>query len=228
MLIHRNWLFVNRLDFLQISVAGIPGHDVRAATSTALATAIDELQKHGIPAGHIVRSRVWGRDGETRVAASDVRRLALSAEKRGASSSFYDAERLPADTNVLVEIIGMRIEPTSQKVVQDYEKPVAAPRFVRLGRTVFLSGVTDTAEGIGAQVERIRQKIEGSLQIAGCRWADVMSASAYVAKHTDCSAAQKALETHLPRLNCPVSMTTVQGLSAPEKLIEIEVSAVLG
>ena len=228
MLIHRNWLRVNGLDLLQISVAGMPGHDVRAATSTALATAADELQKHGIPPHHIVRSRVWGRDAEARVAASDIRRLALSADKRGASSSFYDAERLPADTNVLVELTGLRAEPTSQKVVRDYEQPVAAPRFVQLERAVFLSGVTDIAEGINAQIECIRQKIQESLQIAGCSWADTISASAYVAKHTECSAAQKALESHFPRLNCPVSMTTVQGLSAPEKLIEIEVSAAIG
>jgi enamine deaminase RidA (YjgF/YER057c/UK114 family) len=228
MLIHRNWLLLNGLDCLQISVAGMPGHDVRAVTSTALAAAIAELQKHGIPARHIVRSRVWGRDTESRVAASDVRRLALSAETRGASSSFYDAERLPADTNVLVEITGMRTEPASQKVIRDYEQPVAAPMFVQLGRAVFLSGVTDTAEGMNAQVERIGQKIERSLKIAGCRWADIMSAAAYVAKHADFPAAQKALESRLPRLICPISMTTVQGLSAPEKLIEIEVSAALG
>ena len=98
----------------------------------------------------------------------------------------------------------------------------APPRFVRHGDLVFLSGNTDISPGFDAQVETIVANIATSLSMAGTQWPKITRVETFVHRSIADARTYASLSAQFP---CPILMTGVEGYSAPEKLVEIEVTA---
>ena len=200
--------------------------DVAQETERSLAAALDAIAAAGFRPEHIVRSRLFTTDRESRQQASDVRRARLGGGLRGASSSFWDPARLGADTRVRIELTAMAPQNAGQKEIVEYEPAIAPPKFVRLGGLVFLSGITDVTPGLAAQIPAIRASVDASLAAARTSLGAARLLSVYLAREEDPRAALAMIAAHFPQAQCPVTLTQVGGYSAPEKRIEIEITAV--
>ncbi|MFN4282516.1 MAG: Rid family hydrolase [Alphaproteobacteria bacterium] len=223
----RLWRECAGRELFQVSVAGARGGELAAQSRAAIEKALEEIGKAGFAAGHIVRSRLWARDAAARTAASDVRRALLAGEARGASASFFDAERMAAESDMAIDILALRAPAAVRKIVVEYDPPITPPLFVVLDGMVFLSGNTDISPAFADQVARIAGKIERALAKAGAALPQVVALSAFVAKSVDPAAARAAIAERLPGLACPIEIASVIGFSASEKLIEIETTATL-
>jgi enamine deaminase RidA (YjgF/YER057c/UK114 family) len=225
-MIERIWHFLGNRSLLQVIAGGTPGSDIQAQSTTAISRAFSEIEKAGFKTDHIVRSRIWGRDAATRRIASDVRRLECTGLKRGATASFFDAERLGDGVDMLIDIFALSVKTNdARKVSQEYATPVAAPLFIGLEGMVFLSGNTDTSPKLEDQLVKIRDKIKIALQSSSAQWRQVSLVSAFLSKTMNTLEAQRAIAATFPELSCPVTITSVDGFSSPGKLIEIEVTA---
>ena len=216
-------------ELLHVAVVGTPGQPVDAQARDAIALGVAEIGRAGVPAGHIVRSRLWAHDAEARQIASNARLEVLAGRCRGASSSFIDAERLPEGAAMMIELYALRsTSPPDAKRVAEYDPPIAPPMYVMLDGLLVLSGDTDRSHGIAAQMASIRGKLDATLAKGGGRWDQVVSMSVFLAKRLEAGAGRAALRANFPELGCPLTITTVESYSHPEKLAEIEVTADLG
>ena len=228
-MIHRTSIVSSKRELLHVAVAGTAGQATEAQSRDAIARAVAEVELAGIPAGHIVRSRLWGRDAEARQIASNVRLEILGGLRRGASSSFVDGERLPAGIAMMIELYALRSgTPADAKKIVEYAPPIAPPMLVVLDGLLVLSGDTDRSDGIEAQMASIRGKLDASLAAGGGRWDQVVSMSVFMAKRLAPGFGRAALSASFPGIGCPVTISTVDGYSHPETLVEIEVTADLG
>lgn len=182
--------------------------------------ALNEVERSGIAAPQIVRSRIWARDAGLRRLASDARLLALNGARRAASASLIAPERLADGADVIIDLIAMSGE--GKKLVREYAPRIAPPMFVALDGLVFLSGNTDVSATFADQLNRICLNIATALASAGTQLEKITHVDAYIATRLDWTQARHAIGARFP---VPVEITTVEGFSAPEKLIEIEVTA---
>jgi enamine deaminase RidA (YjgF/YER057c/UK114 family) len=172
-----------------------------------------------------VRSRLFARDREARSRASDRRRVLLVGARRASSSSFCDAERLALDARMSIDLVAMRPRDGDAKIVREYEPAIAPPMFVTLDGLVFLSGVTDTTPGLPAQILAIRRSIEASLEAAGARLSAAGLVSVFLAKEEDPGHALRLIDEAFGPMECPLTLSSVEGYSAPQKRVEIEITA---
>jgi enamine deaminase RidA (YjgF/YER057c/UK114 family) len=198
--------------------------DVAHETERCIDAALEGIKAAGLRLEHVVRSRLFTRDAQGRQQASDVRRVRLGGALRGASSSFWDPARLASDARVRIELTAMELTEGAKEVVE-YAPPLAPPKYVRLGGLVFLSGITDTTPGLAAQVPAIRAAVGASLAHAGTDLRAARLMSVFLAREEDPRAALALIGDMFPEARCPVTLTQVGGYSAPEKRIEIEVTA---
>ncbi len=225
MSVSRSWHSAGGRDLLEVSVAAAGQGDAQQQSRAAIERALAEIAAAGLRSEHIVRSRIWARDAAARTAASDVRRALLAGDKRGGSASFFDAERFAADGDVIIDIIALRAPAAARKSIVEYEPPIAPPLFAALDGMVFLSGNTDVSPAFADQIQRIGDKIDRTLAKTGATWPQVVTLSAFLAKSVDPAVARAAISARFPGLACPIGIRTVDGFSAPEKLIEIETTA---
>jgi enamine deaminase RidA (YjgF/YER057c/UK114 family) len=197
---------------------------VAQETERSIDAALDGVRAAGLRPEHIVRSRLFTRDAQSRQQASDVRRVRLGGALRGASSSFWDPARLASDARVRIELTAMDLTHGAKDVVE-YAPPLAPPKFVRLGGLLLLSGITDVTPGLAAQVPAIRAAADASLADAGTDLRAARLMSVFLAREEDPRAALALIAQHFPEARCPVTLTQVGGYSAPEKRIEVEVTA---
>jgi enamine deaminase RidA (YjgF/YER057c/UK114 family) len=225
-LIIRHWTSARGRELFQVTVAGQRSSTTEAETKACIETAFAAIRQAGLPLQHIVRSRIWARDAEARRRASDTRRVELAGTLRGASASFFAAARLPDDATVTMDLVVLRASAAAAgKAIAEYDPPIAPPEFVALDGMVFLSGNTDSGPGFDNQLTRIRNKIDASLRKAGAPWSSVVHVSAFMSETLDQDSARKQIKDRFPELSCPFAVTSVTGFSAPEKLVEIEVTA---
>ena len=132
-MIHTTTHVAGRRELVHVAVAGAPGGSVDLQARDAIARAVAEVEKAGVPAGHIVRSRLWGRDAEARTRASNVRLEVLAGQRRAASSSFIDPQRLPAGSDTMIELWALvsRAAPDA-KVIREYDPPIPPPQLIVL------------------------------------------------------------------------------------------------
>jgi enamine deaminase RidA (YjgF/YER057c/UK114 family) len=96
---------------------------------------------------------------------------------------------------------------------------------VTLDGLVFLSGITDIGPGLAVQVPAIAAAIRASLAAAGTDLSRARRVAVFLALEESPQEALALIGQAMPGLPCPVTLTRVGGYSAPEKRIEIEVTA---
>ena len=220
-----DWTLVDGRELFRVTVAGGRAATVEAETKGCLEAAFAAIRQAGLPLEHIVRSRLWTRDADVRRRASDTRRAELGGRLRGASASLIAPARLPDGASMMIDLVALRAGATTEKTIAEYDPPIAPPQFVTLDGMVFLSGNTSTAPGLGTQLTRIGGQIHASLGKARATWGSVVHVSAFVSETLDQDGARRQIRERFPELACPFEMTSVAGFSAPEKLVEIEVTA---
>jgi enamine deaminase RidA (YjgF/YER057c/UK114 family) len=223
---HVTTFVAGRRELLQVSVAGEPGVPIEAQARRAIERAVAEVEAAGLPAGHIVRSRLWARDSAARAAASDARLAVLAGPRRAASSSFIDPARLPAGVDMAIDLVALSSRAAhGAKVIREYAPPIAPPQLVVLDGLLVLSGDTDRSPGLERQMASIRAKLDATLEAGGGRWEQAISIAVYLSRQLPDGAGRRAFEACFPFTHCTRTFTHVDGYSNPEKLVEIEVTA---
>ena len=219
-MIEKSWTEIAGSRLMHVRVGGAVDPEVSTSANHLIETALAELAVAGFAGDRLVRSRVWARDATLRRIASDARLALLQGSRRAASSSFITPTRLPDGIDAAVDLSAM--EGTGEKIVQEYEPRIAPPRYLKRDGLVFLSGITDTTGEFGAQLETVVGLIGKSLAAAGADWSSILDVKAFVHQSVGWAQAHEAIRAHFP---CAVEMTSVEGYSAPEKRLEIEVTA---
>lgn len=212
-------------EHLLVSVTGEAGGDIAGEARRAMQTALALVEAAGYTHGQVVRSRLFARDADARRIASDLRVEMLKGDLRSASSSYIDPARLPAGANVAVDLVAAHAPSGTPKTAREYEPAIAPPMFVALDGLVYVSGCTDISEGFAAQLKNVRANIARNLTAAGLDWRHVIGVSAHVSRKIDAEMAWRELTALFPDMAGPISLSPVDGYSAPEKLIEIEATA---
>lgn len=185
-----------------------------------------ELRNHGLSLDNTVRSRLWGRDRESRDSGSNERVKALSGKARSASSSYIAPLHFDSPARVAVDLIAMRpASSSSAKRVVEYEPPIVPIRFLVYENFVVLSGVTAVLPTLEEQLANILPRIAGSLNDGGSSWEKVERVSFYLHRSQTIAGLKEVFSRHVKALIPQMEYVVVDGYSAPGKLCEIEVTA---
>jgi enamine deaminase RidA (YjgF/YER057c/UK114 family) len=186
-----------------------------------------ELKALGVSLEHTVRSRLWGRDRQSRDQGSEERTRALSGRARSASSSFIAPERFDSGASVAIDLTAMRPSRACEKILKEYDPPITPLRYLVYDSVVVLSGVTAVLPTLEDQMGNILARIGGSLADAGASWEKVARTSFYLHRSQTIEALnalfRKVVSADIPQME----YAFVDGYSAEGKLIEIETTAKL-
>ena len=213
-------------EFVELSAEAKP-----AATATVEAQRLfgrfnEELKPHGLSLDNAVRSRLWGRDRESRDLGSDERVKILSGKARSASSSYIAPNHFDSDAKIAVDLLAMK--PSSQdmqKRIVEYDPPIVPIRFLVYDSVVVLSGVTTVLPTLAEQLDNILPRISGSLKDGGSSWDRVARISFYLHRS---QTIEKLNELFGNRVKAPLAQREycfVDGYSSAGKLCEVEVTA---
>ena len=212
-------------EFIALSCEG------KAATATLEAREIfrrfeEELRETGLSLEHTVRTKLWGRDRESRNLGSDERVKVLSGKARSASSSYIASDHFDSDGRVALDLLAMRpSRPGLEKILKEYDPPIVPLRYLIYDSVVFLSGVTAVLPALENQLADILPRIAASLNDAGSSWDKVVKISFFLHRSQKVETLrelfQKTVKVEIPQME----YAFVDGYSAPGKLIEIEVTA---
>jgi len=213
-------------DFVELSAEAKPGASAAIEAQGLFHRFDQELQSQGLSLDNTVRSRLWGRDRESRDRGSDERVKILSGKARSASSSYISAAHFDSAAKVAVDLLAMKpSRPDMQKRIVEYDPPIVPIRFLVYESVVVLSGVTTVLPTLEEQLDNILPRITGSLEDGGSSWERVMRVSFYL--HSS-QTIEKLNELFQDRVKAPVAQREycfVDGYSSAGKLCEIEVTA---
>ncbi len=173
-----------------------------------------------------VRSRLWGRDRESRDLGSNERVKALSGKARSASSSYIAPIHFDSNAKVAVDLLAMR--PSSrdaQKHLVEYDPVIVPLRYLVYDSVVILSGVTTVLPTLGEQLDNILPRIGGSLKDAGSAWARVAKISFYLHRSQKIETLRELFRKQVTAEIPQTEYEFVDGYSSEGKLCEIEVTA---
>src|SRR5918992_3381017 len=185
-----------------------------------------ELKGHGLTLDDTVRTRLWGRDRESRDLGSDERVKVLSGKARSASSSYIASDYFDSDAKVAVDLLAMKpSRQDMQKRIVEYDPPIVPIRFLVYDSVVVLSGVTTVLPTLAEQLDNILPRISGSLKDGGSSWDRVARISFYLHRS---QTIEKLNELFGNRVKAPLAQREycfVDGYSSAGKLCEVEVTA---
>jgi enamine deaminase RidA (YjgF/YER057c/UK114 family) len=185
-----------------------------------------ELKAHGLSLGNTVRSRLWGRDRESRDLGSDERVKILSGKARSASSSYIAPGHFDSDAKVAVDLLAMRpTEPSMAKRVVEYDPPIVPIRFLVYDSIVVLSGVTAVLPTLEDQLNNIIPRITASLTDGGSSWDKVARVSFYLHRSQTIENLKALFAGHVTAKIPQMEYVFVDGYSSPGKFCEVEVTA---
>ena len=218
-----NWL---GREFIELS-----GEAKAAADATIEAQEIfqrfdQELRGHGLSLDHTVRSRLWGRDRESRDLGSNERVKALSGKARSASSSYIAPGHFDSAAKVAVDLIALRpSQSNAQKRIIEYDPPIVPIRFLVYDTVVVLSGVTTVLPTLEAQLDNILPRIQGSLADAGSSWDKVARVSFYLHRSQTIENLKGLFQRYVKVSIPQTEFCFVDGYSSEGKFCEVEVTA---
>ena len=211
----------------------LTGEAESAASATEEAQALfqrfdHELRGHGLSLDNTVRTRLWGKDRESRDLGSTERVKILSGKARSASSSFISPTHFDSGARVAIDLWAMRpSRPDLQKVLKEYDPPITPLRYLIYDSVVVLSGVTAVLPTLEEQMADILPRIEGSLKNAGSSWKQAVRISFLLHRSQNFRTLDTIFKKHV---NASIPQTEyfhVDGYSSAGKLIEIEVTATI-
>jgi enamine deaminase RidA (YjgF/YER057c/UK114 family) len=186
----------------------------------------EELRGMGLSLENTARTRLWGKDRESRNLGGSERVKILSGKARSASSSYIAPDHFNSDANVALDLLAMR--PSHQgleKTLKEYDPPITPLRYLIYDSIVFLSGVTAVLPTLGDQLSNILPRISSSLTDSGSSWEKAVMVSFYLHRSQKLETLKelfkKSVKPEIPQME----FAFVDGYSAEGKLIEIEVTA---
>jgi len=211
-------------EFVSLSSEG------KAATATQEANEIfrrfdQELRETGLSLDHTVRTRLWGKDRESRNLGSDERVKVLSGKTRSASSSYIAPDHFDSNALVALDLLAMRpSRPGLDKILKEYDPPIVPLRYLIYDSVVFLSGVTAVLPTLKDQLADILPRITGSLTDAGSSWNKVAKVSFFLHRSQRLEILKELFKKSVKAEISQMEYAFVDGYSAAGKLIEIEVT----
>ena len=185
-----------------------------------------ELKAHGLSLDNTVRSRLWGRDRQSRDLGSTERVKILSGKARSASSSYIAPGHFDSSAKVALDLLAMRPSQTSAaKRIVEYEPAIAPIRFLVYDSVVVLSGVTTVLPTLAEQFDNIFPRIAGSLKDAGSSWEKAARVSFYLHRSQTLENLKTLFARHVTARIPQLEYCFVDGYSSEGKFCEVEVTA---
>ena len=185
-----------------------------------------ELKAHGFSLDNTVRSRLWGRDRQSRDLGSTERVKILSGKARSASSSYIAPGHFDSSAKVALDLLAMRPSQTSAaKRIVEYEPAIAPIRFLVYDSVVVLSGVTTVLPTLAEQFDNIFPRIAGSLKDAGSSWEKAARVSFYLHRSQTLENLKTLFARHVTARVPQLEYCFVDGYSSEGKFCEVEVTA---
>ncbi len=213
-------------EFVELSAEAKPAATASIEAQELFRRFDEELRYHGLSLDNTVRSRLWGRDRESRDLGSNERVKILSGKARSASSSYISPSHFDSTANVAMDLIAMRpSRQDMQKRIVEYDPPIVPIRFLVYDSVVVLSGVTTVLPTLEEQLGNILPRIAGSLTDAGSSWDKVARVSFYLHRSQTIDKLQDLFHRRVQASISEMEYSFVDGYSSAGKLCEIEVTA---
>ncbi len=185
-----------------------------------------ELKAHGLSLENTVRSRLWGRDRQSRDLGSTERVKILSGKARSASSSYIAPGHFDSGAKVALDLLAMRPSQTSAaKRIVEYEPAIVPIRFLVYDSVDVLSGVTTVLPTLAEQFDNIFPRIAGSLKDAGSSWEKAARVSFYLHRSQTLENLKTLFARHVTAQVPQLEYCFVDGYSSEGKFCEVEVTA---
>ncbi|HEY7219979.1 MAG TPA: hypothetical protein VH985_16450 [Candidatus Binatia bacterium] len=215
-------------EFVELSGEAKPAPDATIEAQDLFQRFDQELGLHGLSLDHTVRSRLWGRDRQSRDLGSVERVKRLSGKARSASSSYIAPSHFDSNAKVALDLLAMRpAVPIAEKRVVEYDPPIAPIRFLVYDSIVVLSGVTTVLPTLAEQFDNIFPRIAGSLTDAGSSWDKVARISFYLHRSQGLENLKALFARHGTAKIPELEYCFVDGYSSEGKLCEVEVTATM-
>lgn len=213
-------------EFIALSCEGRPPSTAPEEAQGIFNRFEDDLRGAGFSLDNTVRTRLWGKDGQTRTLAAEVRNAVLSGKARSASSSYFAPSHFESNAQVSIDLLAMKpSRPGLAKELKEYDPPIIPLRYLIYDSFVFLSGVTAVLPTLADQLADILPRISDSLHNAGVSWDKAVKVSVFLDRNQKLddlrNLFQKAIKPEIPRMEYGF----VDGFSTEGKLVEIEVTA---
>jgi len=187
-----------------------------------------ELRIHSLSLDNTVRSRLWGRDRESRDQGSNERVKILSGKARSASSSYIAPIRFDSNAKVAIDLFAMRpSRADAEKFLKEYDPPIVPLRYLTYDSVVVLSGVTAVLATLDEQLDNILPRIEDSLENAGSSWDRVSKVSFFLHRSRRVETLKELFSERVAAKIPAMEYSFVDGYSSEGKLCEVEVTATL-
>ena len=215
-------------EFLFLSAEAKPGATATEETAEIFTRFQKELSELGLSLDNTVRTRLWGRDRESRDSANDERFKTLSGKARSVSSSYYSPSHFDSQARVALDLLALKPSRTGlAKVLKEYDPPVIPLRYLIYDSVVFLSGVTAILPTLEEQLANILPRISESLRDAGSSWDKAAKVSLHLHRSQSLDKLRQIFRQTVKNEIPQMEYAFVDGYSNPGKLIEIEVTATL-
>lgn len=213
-------------EFVELSGEAKPASDATVEAQEIFQRFDQELRGHGLSLDNTVRSRLWGRDRESRDRGSNERVKILSGKARSASSSYISPGHFDSPAKVAVDVIAMRpSEAGAVKRIVEYDPPIVPIRFLVYDSVVVLSGVTTILPTLEEQLDNILPRIHGSLRDGGSSWDKVARVSFYLHRSQTIENLKQLFVRHVKQQIPHMEYCFVDGYSSEGKFCEVEVTA---
>lgn len=218
----------NKREFVFLSCEGRKGPTATEEMEDILRRLGEELALLSLSSDHIVRTRLWGIDRESRDLGSLVRAKHNTGKARAATSSYISPTRFESGARVGLDLIALKpSRPDLEKIIVENIPPRTPIDYLIFDSLLVLAGKTVVFPTLVEQLDEILPRITRILNKAGSAWEKVMHVSCYLhcSQKIDVleSGFEKWVKTALPRME----IGFVDGYSAEGKLIEVEVTAEL-
>ena len=215
-------------EFVELSGEARPASTATEEAQELFQRFDQELRVHELSLANTVRSRLWGRDRESRDQGSNERVKILSGKARSASSSYIAPSRFDANAKVSIDLLAMRpSRPGAEKFLKEYDPPIVPLRYLTYDSVVVLSGVTAVLASLDEQLDNILPRIEDSLKNAGSSWDRVAKVSFFLHRSQRLETLKKLFSTRVNAKIPAMEYSFVDGYSSAGKLCEVEVTAAL-
>jgi enamine deaminase RidA (YjgF/YER057c/UK114 family) len=213
-------------EFVELSGEAKPATNATTEAQELFSRFDDELKSHELSLDNTVRSRLWGRDRQSRDLGSNERVKILSGKARSASSSYISPSHFDSSSKVALDLLAMRpSESRANKRVVEYDPPIVPIRFLTYDSVVVLSGVTTVLPTLEEQLDNILPRIRGSLADAGSSWDKVARVSFYLHRSQTLENLKALFARQVTAKIPQMEYCFVDGYSSEGKFCEVEVTA---